>query len=336
MAASATAKLPEALAAPGDVQVRSFAFADFDALSAFFSHWKGRVEQISAGRFAGTMRVAAGRLVRVVGARVNQRILARGQGQPGQFGVYPVTLKNAQARWQGRELRPGQCVAMGPDGDTNHRSARGSELLGISLSAEAAREAACILLGTDAAAALPAWRALKPRPHVAAALEGHAQRLLALDASSLACPEGYRLEQACLRALVAAAFEPPLPRPAPLAPAGREAIVRRADELMRRRLREPVGALELCAALEVSDRTLRLAFRERFGMGPMVYFRAVRLNAVRSALREEPEEPIASLARRFGFHHLGHFAADYRRLFGELPRQTPRREAGSAALSIRA
>lgn len=87
---------------------------------------------------------------------------------------------------------------------------------------------------------------------------------------------------------------------------------------------DPVGAIDLCAELGVSDRTLRYAFRERFGIGPMAFFRALRLNAVRAALKGDSTTPIASVANRYGFQHHGNFAADYRRAFGELPSRTLR------------
>lgn len=93
---------------------------------------------------------------------------------------------------------------------------------------------------------------------------------------------------------------------------------------MRSRLGDPLSAVDLCHELDVSDRTLRLAFLERYGVGPVTFFRFLRLNAVRSRLRANQEIAIADAAREFGFHHLGNFAADYRRLFGVRPSQTER------------
>src|SRR5262249_3883437 len=137
----------------------------------------------------------------------------------------------------------------------------------------------------------------------------------------LASPEGAQLEQECIRAVVRGVMpigsvrcDVPVSR--------RSAVVGRAGELMRASLRKPLGAVDLCAELGVSDRTLRLAFRERFGLGPMTYYRALRVNATRSALKAEPARGVAEVARGYGFHHLGNFAADYRRLFGERPSAT--------------
>lgn len=68
---------------------------------------------------------------------------------------------------------------------------------------------------------------------------------------------------------------------------------------------------------------MRYAFRELFGVSPKRYLQAVRLNGVRrDLLAATPEAKIADVANRWGFWHLGQFAADYRRQFDELPSET--------------
>jgi AraC family transcriptional regulator, ethanolamine operon transcriptional activator len=56
----------------------------------------------------------------------------------------------------------------------------------------------------------------------------------------------------------------------------------------------------------------------------MAYFKVCRLNAVRQELKAAAAGTAAvwEVAQRWGFWHSGEFAADYRRLFGELPSQT--------------
>jgi AraC family ethanolamine operon transcriptional activator len=73
-----------------------------------------------------------------------------------------------------------------------------------------------------------------------------------------------------------------------------------------------------------SERTLRRGFRERFGVSPKAYLLAQRLIDVRRTLRTaDPDATlVADVANRFGFWHMGQFAADYRKHFGELPSQT--------------
>jgi AraC family ethanolamine operon transcriptional activator len=69
---------------------------------------------------------------------------------------------------------------------------------------------------------------------------------------------------------------------------------------------------------------LHYAFQEVRGLSPMAYFKASRLNAVRQELKAAAAgtTTVHEIAQRWGFRHTGGFAADYRRLFGELPSQT--------------
>jgi AraC-like DNA-binding protein len=106
----------------------------------------------------------------------------------------------------------------------------------------------------------------------------------------------------------------------------RNLALRRALEIIRARGDYLVTVRDLCDELGISQTTLVKAFREQFGVAPKAYLRADRLNDVRRSLLEAtPETVIADVANRWGFWHMGQFAADYRRLFGELPSETRQR-----------
>ncbi len=87
---------------------------------------------------------------------------------------------------------------------------------------------------------------------------------------------------------------------------------------------------DICRAAQVSQRTLEYAFSARYGMTPKAFLIAFRLNAVRRGLRaaNSSSEGVADIANRWGFWHMGQFAADYRRQFGELPSRTLRTVPG--------
>ena len=94
---------------------------------------------------------------------------------------------------------------------------------------------------------------------------------------------------------------------------------------------------EISAALGVSERTLRICCEEQLGMGPTEYVRRRRMQLVHRALRKGKLDAasISAVARRYGFHNLGRFAANYRALFGELPSATLRRSLqGITELSL--
>jgi len=94
---------------------------------------------------------------------------------------------------------------------------------------------------------------------------------------------------------------------------------------------------ELCAALGVSERTLRTCCSTFLGMGPARYVQLRRLNLARAALRwSDPATDMAAIARRHGFSDLGRFTSAYRAAFGETPSATPRgagSDAGGSATS---
>ncbi len=88
----------------------------------------------------------------------------------------------------------------------------------------------------------------------------------------------------------------------------------------------PLTVAELCTEIGVSAPTLYRAFQEQFGVSPKHYIQIRRLCGARQQLfARKPKESIADVANNWGFWHMGQFAADYRRHFGELPSTTPPR-----------
>ncbi|MBD8875803.1 AraC family transcriptional regulator [Labrenzia polysiphoniae] len=103
-------------------------------------------------------------------------------------------------------------------------------------------------------------------------------------------------------------------------------IGRSTKELVEERLEadELPTVVEICTELGISERTLQYAVREYVGLTPVAYLRMCRLNHVRRMLAaSDPETTtITRVAMRFGFLHLGRFAGDYKRVFGETPSET--------------
>jgi AraC-like DNA-binding protein len=89
----------------------------------------------------------------------------------------------------------------------------------------------------------------------------------------------------------------------------------------------PLALADLCAAGQISERTLLNTFRREYGMTPKAYLKAHRLFKVhRDLWHTSPNKSrVSDVANAWGFWHLGQFAADYRRQFGELPSETLRR-----------
>jgi len=108
--------------------------------------------------------------------------------------------------------------------------------------------------------------------------------------------------------------------------------VKKAMELMRA---DPASARsigELAAACGVARRTLQKHFRLFLGRTPGEVLHELRLERVRQELLQaRPEASVTECAMRYGISHLGRFAADYRRRYGETPSATIQRRRQAPA-----
>ena len=100
-------------------------------------------------------------------------------------------------------------------------------------------------------------------------------------------------------------------------------IIAETRELVRNNVDTPISVAEVCLQLGISRRTLQYCFQNLLNITPMAYLRAERLNGVRTMLRTE--KSVTEAAAHWGFWHFGHFAQEYKKMFGELPSVTFKR-----------
>lgn len=108
----------------------------------------------------------------------------------------------------------------------------------------------------------------------------------------------------------------------------RDISLKKAVEYIKSCTNEMPSVIELCLIAGVSERTLEYAFKENYGFGPKEYMNKQRLNHVYLALKKADQEKakVGDVAQRFGFWHMGQFGVDYKKLFGELPSETLKKE----------
>ncbi len=104
----------------------------------------------------------------------------------------------------------------------------------------------------------------------------------------------------------------------------RQRIISATENLVLSRADAPPSIEEICKAIGVSKRALQYTFSDVYQVTPKFYTKAIRYNEVYRALKYTPSSKakIADIANAWGFWHMGQFAADYRKLFGELPSDT--------------
>jgi len=102
--------------------------------------------------------------------------------------------------------------------------------------------------------------------------------------------------------------------------------VRRALAYMRANMAARITLAGLASACAIPERTLLRQFERFVGVPPLGYLRRLRLNVAKGDLANpHNNDAISDIAMRCGFSHLGRFATEYRRLFGETPSATRQR-----------
>lgn len=128
-----------------------------------------------------------------------------------------------------------------------------------------------------------------------------------------------------LRRLVASRVEPS-PSRGGRPSISRRALIQRVIGLSEDSSGLPLPVNDLAKEVGVSDRTLRSAFLEYYGVTPRRYLELQRLHRARGILRdaEVGSTNVGKVAALFGFWDFSRFARKYYEVFGELPSETLR------------
>jgi AraC-like DNA-binding protein len=104
----------------------------------------------------------------------------------------------------------------------------------------------------------------------------------------------------------------------------RASTVRAAVELMEAEPETAWTVADLARRVGVGSRGLQDAFARHVGTPPMTYLRQVRLRRAHGDLlaADPARTSVADVASRWGFAHLGRFAAAYRQQYGRPPSHT--------------
>jgi AraC family ethanolamine operon transcriptional activator len=292
----------------------ALSFEDVDALTEAARAWDLEFTQLERGGFRGALAQAVAGDLNVGWARFDARLEQRGSTPPDMVTFAVPATPAFRIHWRGSDVTAGQLMRFPRSRELHSLSPPGFEVLTISVPESALATTADVLRLHDMD------REVSDVPRRELEEVRRAARR-ALHDPRAAAPE---VCAALLRAMAAASSES---RPAPAA--ARHAALGRALEFVEANARRPLTVRDLCIAISGSERTLRRAFEERFGVSPKTYLRSRRLAGVRRDLTEsEPgARSVHEIAGHWGFWHMGQFARDYRLQFGELPSATLARSA---------
>jgi AraC-like DNA-binding protein len=171
---------------------------------------------------------------------------------------------------------------------------------------------------------------VRPRPEVMrslSALHRATAQLARSDLELLAAPDIVHGLETQLTELMVRCFDQGESIRVSTATLRQRTIISRLEEFLQMRREQPVYLVDICKAVGVSERTLRAASQEQFGVSPTRYLWLRRMYLARRRLAEAEARStsVTEVAMANGFWELGRFATEYRSLFGETPSTTLRR-----------
>lgn len=309
-------------------QVVQGRFTDFSEFSALIRGWTLDFQQLDRGPSPGMVVQVLDKGTSIANCVLSRQYAQRGETPAGRltFAILGESVRGV--RWCGSEASDASVITFKPGGEFEAVSRPGFACLTLSLSEALVEETAELLglRGLSHVVRPVGVRQLDTR--VVQNLRDAIQSVCARLAKAPHALETRQISEALHfeipRLLLCALASPPTAATAPSS-TFRQMALRRARPLLEQVADEALTIREVCRETGVSWRTLDYAFREHFGVTPKAYLQAIRLNRVREDLMAaDSPKTVAQAANRWGFWHMGQFAADYRRQFGELPSQTLR------------
>lgn len=308
-----------------------------DELALAQRDWQLQYDQISRGRFTGSLQH-----VRLPGVRLVLEATSRAVRQRGQIGArdfgFALGLASVGASYFHGQRLDNDSIMIGRGDELDLTTPDGFLLIGIVVSGELLSEVWQRLYQKPWAVWLDRKLVVQARPGMAGHVRAvHMHALGTIAASPALLHDAQAVLQ--LRDAVLIEWLEAIPEHVDTselkAVDARRRVVDRVCELVLSQPDRAPTLLTVCSEVGASPRKLDYCFRDVLGISPSKYLRAVRLNGARREIKRlaEPTATVHDIAARWGFWHMGAFSSDYRLQFGELPSATLRavRDEGSLA-----
>ena len=301
-------------------------FTDIDELGEVARAWDLDFRQLNRGDFRGSL-VQAGTPQLQIGRPWLQGVLHQHGSAPAGLRTFAIaTDGNITLQWRGHEVGENCILLFPPSGELESISNPDFDMLLVSVtedSLEAARHRLGIPGSEEAMAGVEISFGQEStladlRRWILGTLAAVIQDPALLRNSQQIERAEIEVSDLIVRALVTGRIDHEHHRSI-----RRRRLVEQAVRLARDNAQHIQSVADLSQESGASIRTLRRGFQERFGVSPKTYLLAQRLIGARRALRAASQHTLVTdVANSWGFWHMGQFAADYRRQFGELPSET--------------
>jgi AraC family transcriptional regulator, ethanolamine operon transcriptional activator len=301
-------------------------FDDLEELTVAARLWDIELSQLDTGRFEGEiLQAAAGRVLLSEG-RFGRVLKQQGTAPKSMRTLVIPATQEVRFKWRGLDVEPDDLLVFPQDAELHAISQPDFHVFTVSLPESLLYKAAKMADATRFPEMLCHDRVRCPSPlmarlreHLRGVSQAAKEDAQLLSHSAVLHELQSEIPLLLVKAMTAADAS------TEILPVGkRERAIKRAEQYITQFQNQPLTVSDVCQATNVSERTLQYAFLEQIGVTPRAYLKAVRLNGVRRDLKHANPHAarINEIAGHWGFWHMGQFAADYRRQFGELPSQT--------------
>lgn len=305
-------------------------FDDFDAFTDAARAWKLDFMQLDRGGFDGKLRQCGMGGAQIGRAMFNRKLEQNGESPEGMLTFVIPVNRDLNLNWRRQDVGGNDLLIFSDAREMTSFSDDSFDLVTFSLE-ESLLEKSAELWGEARVMKLIGSRevvGLKPQAcdELRAACLTYLERVAASpDEFTRGCLDKSLIDGLSSK-LVQAISVSFSDGEAILEPRKRAKALRWAQDAITAYAHVPITVSQLCSITGASERTLQYAFQEKYGLTPKAYIQAYRLNRVRKVLRISTavSHRVVDVANDWGFWHMGQFAKDYRRLFGELPSETLR------------
>ena len=278
-------------------------------------HWDLDFKLLGIGGFEGSVKQLASQNVLLAYARFHRGLDQTGATPPG-FRTYVILGHTCSGfRWRGHQITQNDLLIFPDSNELHSASHMDFEVFTVSIHLDYIEQ----LSDDFGLSTIPnKLEVLHMDAHTADELRSLAAIIVQSSGGEAAQVLAYKLTEK----IVIAAAET---RPEKMTTLRkRDMAVDKVVEFVRSTPNPTSELAQLCRIANVSERTLQYAFKERYGIAPYTFVKRWNLNtARRQILLDSPgDTTINKICMDLNFMHQGQFAADYRKLFAELPSET--------------
>ena len=283
--------------------------------------WRGEFTLLSKGAFEGKLEVVQMPHLRAFVAETNSSLLTKGPADENSVTIIPITRRSQATRWQGRQLERGDILIRGTSIEYHNCTESCAQIEALIVGKRVLQNAMQILSYGELDIDLETWTVIHANPEGAMLIQRQIQMLCHGAISHLSQAD---TEARILRCLVEALQKTQLKSEHTIANEKQNKLVASVIEYMHANISAPLTALDLCKKFHVSDRLLRHAFHKHYGMGPIAFLNATRINHVKKCLAySSPHDVLVSdVLWAHGVTRPGSFSLKYFDYFGERPSET--------------